>query len=96
MSSGNGIFKKVAMIGAFVMMAGLAGCASDNPPPAPTTGSPLTQANFDLSKCEVIEANLYKCPSVDKPLCTPEFNRNDISCVRIGNKGSVFIQRQGM
>jgi uncharacterized protein YceK len=87
--------KLVTMAGALAMLA-LAGCSTATPPAQPTTGSPVTQANFDLSKCEVIEANLYKCPAVDTPLCTPQFNRDDINCVHIGNKGSVFIQRQQM
>jgi hypothetical protein len=51
---------------------------------------------MDLSKCEQLEANLYKCPAVDKPMCTPEFNRTNINCVRIGPKGSIFVQRGGM
>ena len=96
MTRANRILKSVAMIGAFSLLAILAGCSTDTPPPAPTTGSPLAQANFDLQKCQQIEANLYKCPAIDQPLCTPEFNRNDINCVHIGPKGSVFIQRQGM
>ena len=86
--------KRAAMIGAFAMLAS-AGCSTETHPPAIDTGSPLAQANFDLQKCEQLEPNLYKCPAVDKPLCTPEFNRDDINCVRIGPKGSVFIQRQG-
>ena len=53
-------------------------------------------ANFQLDKCQVLGANLYKCPAIDQPLCTPEFTRTDINCVHIGPKGSVFIQRQGM
>jgi len=83
------------MVGAFALLA-VAGCSTETPPPPPTTGSPLTQANFDLSKCEVLSENLYKCPAMDKPLCTPQYNRDDINCVRIGNKGSVFISRQQM
>jgi hypothetical protein len=89
------ILKGAAIVGAFTMLVGLAGCASDNPPPPPQSGTPLAQANFDLQKCEQLQANLYKCPAVDQPLCTPEFNRSDISCIRIGPKGSVFISRQG-
>ena len=42
-----------------------------------------------------LEPNLYKCPAVDQPICTPEFNRTAVNCVRIGPKGSVFVQRQG-
>jgi hypothetical protein len=87
--------KRAAMIGAFAMLAA-GGCSSQTqPPPAVDAGSPLAQANFDLQKCEQLEPNLYKCPAVDKPLCTPEYNRDDLICVRIGPKGSVFVQRPG-
>ena len=74
-------------------MLALGGCSSqdaDKP-----TGTPIN-ANFALEKCQQLEANLYKCPAVDQPLCTPEFNRTDVNCVRIGPKGSVFVQRQGL
>jgi hypothetical protein len=52
--------------------------------------------NFALEKCQQIEPNLYKCPAVDQPMCTPQFNRTDVNCVRIGPKGSVFVQRGGV
>ncbi len=86
--------KKAAMIGTLAMLAA-AGCSTETPAPTIETGSPLAQANFDLRKCDQLEPNLYKCPAVDKPICTPQFNRDDLNCVRIGPKGSVFIQRQG-
>jgi len=71
-------------------MLALGGCSSqdaDQP-----TEKPIA-ANFALEKCQQLEPNLFKCPAVDQPLCTPEFNRTDINCVRIGPKGSVFVQR---
>jgi|SRR5579863_4995065 hypothetical protein len=74
-------------------MLALGGCSSqtaDQPP----AEQPIA-ANFALDKCQPIMPNLYKCPAIDQPLCTPEFQRSDISCVRIGPKGSVFIQRMG-
>ena len=49
--------------------------------------------NFDLDKCLPIEPNLYRCLAIDKPICTTEFSRPDIECVRIGKKGNVFVQR---
>ncbi len=52
--------------------------------------------NFALDKCQQIEPNLYKCPAVDQPICTPQFNRTNVNCVRIGPKGSVFVQRGGI
>ncbi|MGA9724642.1 MAG: hypothetical protein WBQ86_19455 [Candidatus Binatus sp.] len=73
-------------------MLALGGCSSqtaDQPPEHPIN------ANFALEKCQQLEANLYKCPAIDQPLCTPEFNRTDVNCVRVGPKGSVFVQRGG-
>jgi hypothetical protein len=73
-------------------MLALGGCSSQNadqPPEHPMA------ANFALEKCQQLDANLYKCPAVDQPLCTPEFTRTDINCVHIGPKGSVFVQRGG-
>ena len=81
-----------AALAASLGMLALGGCSSqdaDKPPEHPM------MANFALEKCQQLEPNLYKCPAVDQPLCTPEFNRTAINCVRIGPKGSVFIQRQG-
>ena len=82
-----------AALAASLGMLALGGCSSqdaDKP-----TGTPIN-ANFALEKCQQLEANLYKCPAVDQPLCTPEFNRTDVNCVRIGPKGSVFVQRGGI
>jgi hypothetical protein len=49
------------------------------------------ELNFDLSKCEQISPGLYKCPAIDKPICTTEYSQPDVQCVRIGKKGSVFV-----
>ena len=85
------IISAAALAGSLGMLA-LSGCSSQNadvPPEHPM------MANFALDKCQNLGPNLYKCPAVDQPLCTPEFTRTDVNCVRIGPKGSVFIQRQG-
>ena len=50
---------------------------------------------FALDKCQQIMPNMYKCPAIDQPICTPEFTRTDVSCVRVGPKGSVFVTRPG-
>jgi hypothetical protein len=81
-----------AALAASLGMLALGGCSSQNadvPPEQPMA------VNFALEKCQQLEANLYKCPAVDQPMCTPEFNRTDVNCVRIGPKGSVFVQRGG-
>jgi hypothetical protein len=81
-----------AVLVASLGMLALGGCSSqdaDKPPENPIA------VNFALDKCQQLEPNLYKCPAVDQPICTPEFNRTAVNCVRIGPKGSVFVQRQG-
>lgn len=81
-----------AAVAAALGMLAMGGCSSetaDQPPAQPV------QVNFALDKCQPIEPNLYKCPAIDKPICTPEFIRTDVNCVRVGPKGSVFVQRSG-
>jgi hypothetical protein len=85
-------FIPAAVLAASLGMLALGGCSSENADKP--TEQPMN-ANFALEKCQQLEANLYKCPAVDQPLCTPEFNRTDVNCVRIGPKGSVFVQRGG-
>lgn len=89
-SRGVGIMSAAALAASLGMLA-LGGCSSQNADQPPAT--PPSMVNFDLAKCQQIEANLYKCPAVDRPMCTPEFNRTDVNCVRIGPKGSVFVMR---
>ncbi len=82
-----------AALAASLGMLALGGCSSENADKP--TEKPIA-ANFALEKCQQIMPNLYKCPAIDQQLCTPEFNRTDINCVRIGPKGSVFVQRGGI
>ena len=82
-----------AAVAATLGMLALGGCSSQNADVPPET--PMA-VNFQLEKCQQLEANLYKCPAVDQPMCTPEFNRGDVNCIRIGPKGSVFVQRGGI
>lgn len=87
-----GIVSAAAMAASLGMLA-LGGCSSE------TADKPAEQpmaVNFQLEKCQQLEANLFKCPAVDQPICTPEFQRTDVNCVRIGPKGSVFVKRGGM
>jgi hypothetical protein len=77
-----------------IAMLTFVGCSSQpNVTPAQEAAGKYAEMNFDLDKCLPIEPNLYRCPAVDKPLCTVEFSRPDIECVRIGAKGNVFVQR---
>ncbi len=84
-----GVMSAAALAATLGMLA-LGGCSSENADKPPQT--PMA-VNFQLEKCQQLEANLYKCPAVDQPMCTPQFNRTDVNCVRIGPKGSVFVMR---
>ena len=53
------------------------------------------ELKFDLSKCEQIQPNLYKCPAIDKPICTTEYSQPGVECVRIGKKGNIFVMGPG-
>lgn len=81
-----------AALAASLGMLAFGGCSSQNADAPPE--NPIA-VNFALDKCQQLEPNLYKCPAVDQPICTPQFNRTAVNCVRIGPKGSVFVQRQG-
>lgn len=82
-----------ATLAAALGMLALGGCSSQNADVPPS--NPIA-VNFALEKCQQLDANLYKCPAVDQPICTPEFVRTDVNCVRVGPKGSVFVQRGGV
>lgn len=82
---------RAAALAASLGLLAIGGCSSQSADQAPEHPIP---ANFALDKCQNLGPNLYKCPAIDQPLCTPEFTRTDINCVRVGPKGSVFIQRQ--
>jgi predicted component of type VI protein secretion system len=68
-----------------------AGCSSSEPSAATQAGLAKTELHFDINACQQIEPGLYKCPAADKPICNPDYN-GQAECVRIGPKGSVFIQ----
>ena len=85
--------KTGAAIAAIAMLT-IVGCSSQpEVTPAQEGAGKYAEMNFDLDKCLPIEPNLYRCPAIDKPLCSVEFSRPDIECVRIGAKGNVFVQK---
>ena len=69
----------------------LAGCSSSDPSAAQQAALAKTELHFDINACQQIEPGLYKCPAADKPICNPDYN-GQAECVRIGPKGSVFVQ----
>ena len=81
------IFLTIAMLG----LLALVGCSSTEPSAATQAGLAKTELHFDINACQQIEPGLYKCPAADKPICNPDYN-GQAECVRIGPKGSVFVQ----
>jgi predicted component of type VI protein secretion system len=69
----------------------LGGCSSSEPSAAQQAALAKTELHFDINACQPIEPGLYKCPAADKPICNPDYN-GQAECVRIGPKGSVFVQ----
>ncbi len=69
----------------------LGGCSSSEPSSAQQAALAKTELHFDINACQQIEPGLYKCPAADKPICNPDYN-GQAECVRIGPKGSVFVQ----
>ncbi len=69
----------------------LSGCSTSEPSAATQAGLAKVELHFDLNQCQDLGAGLYKCPASDKPICNPDYN-GQIECVRIGPKGSFFVQ----
>jgi predicted component of type VI protein secretion system len=81
------MFLGVALLGLLT----LGGCSSSEPSAATQANLAKTELHFDINACQPIEPGLYKCPAADKPICNPDYN-GQAECVRIGPKGSVFVQ----
>lgn len=77
---------------ATLALLGLGGCSSSaDPSQAQQASLAKAELHFDLNQCQDMGAGLYKCPASDKPICNPDYN-GEVKCVRIGPKGSVFVQ----
>src|ERR1700722_3252942 len=84
----NPVALSIAVLGLLM----LAGCSSySEPSAAEQKALAKTELHFDINACQQIELGLYKCPATDKPICNPDYN-GQAECVRIGPKGSVFVQ----
>jgi hypothetical protein len=80
---------------AIVLLTTLAACSS-SPTPSASQQAALgkTELHFDLNACQDLGAGLYKCPALDKPICNADYS-GQVQCVRIGPKGSVFVETPG-
>jgi hypothetical protein len=77
-------------LGALTMV----GCSSNTPAPPPGTSG--LELSFDLSKCQQLEAGLFKCPAADRPICSSSYSGSQATqCIRLGPKGSVFVAGPG-
>ena len=84
--------KRTSLGIAVIGLLAFAGCSSSSEPSAATQAAlAKTELHFDINKCQQIEPGLFKCPAADKPICNPDYN-GQAECVRIGPKGSVFVQ----
>jgi len=81
------LFLAISVLG----LLALVGCSSSEPSAATQAALAKTELHFDINQCQPIEPGLYKCPAADKPICNPDYN-GQAECVRIGPKGSVFVQ----
>jgi hypothetical protein len=77
---------------ATVLLVTVAACSSS---PAASSSQQAALAkhelHLDLNACQDLGAGLYKCPALDQPMCNPDYN-GEVECVRIGPKGSVFVE----
>jgi hypothetical protein len=83
----KGAIRAIALLG----LLALTGCSTSDPSAAQQASLAKTELHFDLDQCQDLGAGLYKCPASDKPICNPDYN-GQVECVRIGPKGSVFVQ----
>jgi hypothetical protein len=85
-----------ARAGAVLAAAGIAamlaaaGCSPATPPPGATEAQMQQAARFDLSKCEILEPSLFRCPGTDKPVCDPDFSRNEVECIKVTHNGVIL------
>jgi len=90
-SKAERIAKRAISAIAVLGLLALGGCSSSTPPSAEVAAMEKTELRFSLDQCQPLDANLYKCPAADKPICNPDYN-GQVECIRIGPKGSVFVQ----
>ena len=82
-----------ALFGVAAMAATISACSSQSQPPQSNAGNQVAM-RFDLSQCQQISPNLFKCPAVDKPICDPGYNKGDVICVKVDKDGVVLQQFQ--
>jgi len=75
-----------------VLMLGLAGCAASTP--AADSGTlQRTELNFSINQCQQQSPGLFKCPAIDKPICSPDYNGTAIECLHTNKNGTIQVQQ---
>lgn len=69
----------------------LAGCAASTP--AANSGLNRTELSFNINKCQMLGAGLYKCPEIDKPICNPDYTGTPVECLHTDKNGNITIQQ---
>ena len=72
-------------------MLSLAGCAASTP--APDAALNKTELSFNINKCEMLGAGLYKCPAIDKPICNPDYTGTPVECLHTDKNGNITVQQ---
>jgi hypothetical protein len=75
-----------------IAMLSLAGCAASTPAPT-SAGLKNTELSFNINKCEMLGAGLYKCPAIDKPICNPDYTGTPVECLHTDKAGNITIQQ---
>lgn len=52
-----------------------------------------TQLHFNLAQCQQVEANLYKCPGVDRSVCGAFYAGQDVTCLKLDKDGNALVQK---
>ena len=87
--------KRTIIAMAFVSAAltlSLEGCAASTPAPDAATLN-KTELSFNINKCEMLGAGLYKCPAIDKPICNPDYTGTPVECLHTDKNGNITIQQ---
>jgi hypothetical protein len=90
------ICRRSLAVGVFTVWAtllALSGCYIFSPSQA-SEEKLQTRLHFDLTQCQQIGANLYKCPNVDKSICGPFYSGEQVDCVKLDQDGSVIVTKQ--
>ena len=88
------IAKRTISAIAVLGLLALGGCSSSTPATPADAAMEKTELHFNLDQCQPLGENMYKCPAIDKPVCNPNFHSDSgvLNCVKIGPKGSIFVQ----